>query len=134
MFGIGAPELLVIMGLALIIVGPQKLPELGRTLGRAVNEFKVQTDELRATMSLEPAPQRISTGIPGSRGPEAYGNATESLAGTAKQAEPEKQFSFPDLPADEDTSLASNIEPRKESNTQANIEQPSHRDAVAIAN
>lgn len=53
MFGMGAPEMLVILVMALIIVGPQKLPELGRTLGRAVNEFKAQSDVLRSAISLD---------------------------------------------------------------------------------
>lgn len=44
MFGIGPSELLVILVLALIIFGPNKLPELARTLGRTVKEFKKATE------------------------------------------------------------------------------------------
>jgi len=47
MFGIGTPELLVILVLALVVVGPQRLPELGRTLGRALREFRKVQDEVR---------------------------------------------------------------------------------------
>ena len=40
MFNIGATELLVILGIALVVFGPGKLPELGQTLGKAIREFK----------------------------------------------------------------------------------------------
>jgi TatA/E family protein of Tat protein translocase len=48
MFGnIGLPELMVIMILALLVFGPKKLPEIGRTIGKAVREFKKSTDEIK---------------------------------------------------------------------------------------
>jgi Tat protein translocase TatB subunit len=47
MFGIGMPELLVILGLALIILGPKKLPEIARGLGKAMREFRRATDDLK---------------------------------------------------------------------------------------
>ena len=47
MFGIGMPELLLIMGLALIVLGPKKLPELAKTLGKGLSEFRRATDELK---------------------------------------------------------------------------------------
>jgi sec-independent protein translocase protein TatA len=54
MFGpIGMPELIVIMVLALIIFGPRKLPELGRSLGRSLNEFKRASNELKHTLDEE---------------------------------------------------------------------------------
>ena len=45
MFGIGMPELMVILVIALIIFGPGKLPELGSTLGKAIRGFKKAIDE-----------------------------------------------------------------------------------------
>src|SRR3954469_8285717 len=57
MFGsIGMPELIVIFVIALIIFGPRKLPELGRALGRTINEVKKASKELRSTLEDE-APQ-----------------------------------------------------------------------------
>jgi sec-independent protein translocase protein TatA len=54
MFGpLGMPDLIVIFVIALIIFGPRKLPELGRSLGRSINEFKKASNELRSTLEDE---------------------------------------------------------------------------------
>ena len=47
MFGIGMPELLLILGLALVVLGPKKLPELAKALGKGMAEFRRATDELK---------------------------------------------------------------------------------------
>jgi len=48
MFGnIGLPEMMVIMAIALLVFGPKKLPEVGRTIGKAIREFKKSTDEIK---------------------------------------------------------------------------------------
>jgi sec-independent protein translocase protein TatA len=54
MFGpIGMPELILIMVVALIFFGPRKLPELGRSLGRSLSEFKRASNELKHTLDEE---------------------------------------------------------------------------------
>jgi sec-independent protein translocase protein TatA len=54
MFGsIGMPELIIILTIALIIFGPRKLPELGRSLGRSLSEFKRASNELKNTLDEE---------------------------------------------------------------------------------
>jgi len=50
---IGMPELVVIFVIALLIFGPRKLPELGKSLGRSINEFKRASNELRSTLEDE---------------------------------------------------------------------------------
>jgi sec-independent protein translocase protein TatA len=53
MGNIGMPEMLVILVIALIFFGPRKLPELGRSLGKSLNEFKKASNDLRSTLEDE---------------------------------------------------------------------------------
>ena len=50
---LGFPELMLILVLALIVFGPRKLPEIGRTIGKALGEFKRATDDLKNTIERE---------------------------------------------------------------------------------
>jgi TatA/E family protein of Tat protein translocase len=53
MFGIGMPEMILILALALIVIGPKKLPDLAKSIGRAMREFKKATNEFKDTMDLD---------------------------------------------------------------------------------
>lgn len=77
MGSIGMPELVIIFVIALIIFGPRKLPELGKSLGRSINEFKRASNELKNTLEDEirveeqrttappkPAPPAADTSVP----------------------------------------------------------------------
>lgn len=53
MFGLGMTELLVILMVALIFIGPKKLPDLAKSLGKAMNEFKKATTELKESIDFD---------------------------------------------------------------------------------
>jgi len=54
MFGnIGLPELIIIMAIALLIFGPKKLPEVGKSIGRALREFRKASDEIKDKIDQE---------------------------------------------------------------------------------
>ena len=53
MFGIGMPEMILILAIALIVIGPKKLPDLAKSLGRAMREFKKATSEFKESIELD---------------------------------------------------------------------------------
>jgi sec-independent protein translocase protein TatA len=53
MFGLGIPELIVIFVIALVVFGPKKLPDLGKSIGRAMAEFKKAQQEFQESVQAE---------------------------------------------------------------------------------
>src|SRR5215472_1283799 len=61
---IGVPELIIIFTIALIVFGPRKLPELGKSLGKSLAEFKRASNELRSTLEEEVRLEEQRTNVP----------------------------------------------------------------------
>lgn len=86
MFGIGMTELLVILAVALVVFGPTRLPELARSLGRALGEFRHASNDLRRT--LHEAAEEPQTDPPEREAPKAPSPASGTEAAASENRAP----------------------------------------------
>ena len=63
MFGLGLPEIIIIFVIALLVFGPKKLPDLGKSIGRAMAEFKKASEDFQETVRTEMKEVEKSTDV-----------------------------------------------------------------------
>ncbi|TIH20071.1 twin-arginine translocase subunit TatB [Marinifilum sp. JC120] len=94
MFGIGSTELIVILVVALILIGPQKLPELIKNLGKGLSEVKKMSNDVKSTLDAEISAADEERVQKEDANREAARKKAEAEAmEKARQAEAEKQTS-----------------------------------------
>jgi TatA/E family protein of Tat protein translocase len=111
MFGIGMPELILIAVVALIVLGPKKLPDLAKSLGRAVREFQKATTELKETFNVD---SEVSEAKKAFKEFHSEVNKTVSGAGDAEKpaaAEPQAPAALAEPDAGEPEALGAPPEP-----------------------
>jgi sec-independent protein translocase protein TatA len=85
MFGIGMPELIIILVIALLVIGPQKLPDLARSLGKGLGEFKKASEDFQRNMQEEARKEEEKPAAPPTQVAAAAADA--HLDTTAKASE-----------------------------------------------
>ena len=89
MFGsIVMPEMIVIGVIALLIFGPRKLPELGKSLGKSIAEFKRASNELKNTLEDEIRSEELQAARKSAEVPPSAASAAAGGAAAAAHAEP----------------------------------------------
>ena len=83
MFGIGMPEMILILAVALIVIGPKKLPDLAKSLGKAMGEFKKATSDLKDSMQIDTELKEVKTAFEDIAKDDPKGPAT--VAGEADE-------------------------------------------------
>lgn len=97
MFGIGMPELIIIMAIALIVIGPKKLPDLARALGKGMAEFRKATQDIKDSFDmdedLQEAKEDLVDSISGLESPPESG-----LPSSEEKPDTEPESSITDSP------------------------------------
>lgn len=84
MFGIGMPEMVIILVIALIVIGPHKLPELAKTLGKGLAEFKKASNDFQRNIQMEALKEEKNNQ------PQAEGEPSTEMAASAHGTNEEK--------------------------------------------
>lgn len=80
MFGIGVPELILILVVGLIVFGPGKLPEMGRSLGKGIREFRKASNALTAAINAPEPPPAQPAAAPAAQPAQTVQATTEASA------------------------------------------------------
>ncbi len=86
MFGIGMPEMILILAVALIVIGPKKLPDLAKSLGKAMGEFKKATSDLKESMQIDTELKEVKTAFNDLAKPDKKETQGSSTRDTDEQA------------------------------------------------
>src|SRR5215510_10476099 len=84
---LGMPEMIIILVIALIFFGPRKLPELGRSLGKSLAEFKRASNELKSTLEEEIRLEEQRSDLEARKAAAAQAAATSSHDGSEPESE-----------------------------------------------
>jgi TatA/E family protein of Tat protein translocase len=86
-FNVGPVELIIVLVIALLVVGPRRLPEMGNALGKTIREFRKASSDVSEATSLEPEATDERAPLPNTLTNEAQPNTMSKPAPTSPTAE-----------------------------------------------
>lgn len=132
MFGIGMPEMILILAVALIVIGPKKLPDLARSLGKAMGEFKKATSDLKESMQIDTEMKEVKSAFN-----DMGKSAPAKDAGDRDDSENEKLADEAEIKMaaeDEDTKSGDSMEQLKAAFDRRNPNEADPADAAPLDN
>ena len=118
MFGIGGWEMLLIGVVALLVFGPKRLPELARTLGKGLAEFRRASSDLRRNLDLDLDLEKLSAPEPDNQPPAQAGSPAETETDPEPENDPEPEDNTPpesETQRDHETQAGSDPKPKPDS-------------------
>ena len=111
-FNVGPLELVIVLVIALLVIGPRRLPEMGNSLGKTIREFRKASSDMTDAVSLEPEskPAAQQATATSAATPAAATAATESPASTA----PAEELSSAETPPAESAAAETTTEPKSD--------------------
>ncbi len=110
MFGMGMPEIMLILAVALVVIGPKKLPGLAKSIGRAMGEFKNASRDFKRSIDLEGDLQDVKNSFDDLKDIPTYDHDQKTYASTDNAedaaAKPDKAE-----PESEPVETAENVKP-----------------------
>ncbi|MEE9557563.1 MAG: twin-arginine translocase TatA/TatE family subunit [Candidatus Adiutricales bacterium] len=112
MFGIGTPELILILVIALVVIGPKHLPEMAKALGKGLGEFKKATNELKETINADDDLREISKSLSEAKD-EVYGTIKKGMTDLDEIKETTDSMTKVNLFSDDDEKTQKEPDPEK---------------------
>jgi TatA/E family protein of Tat protein translocase len=118
MFGVGMPEMIVILAIALIVLGPKKLPEIAKSLGRGIAEFKKATQDFKQSIDTDKDLKQAKETLQDIKG-NIQESVRQTMAPDAKTGalSAEEEDDEDDASEDEDEPLVSSQKPADQSSS-----------------